>query len=264
MPARVAPRTLRGVGGAPLVGRAEREPRDACRRQLGLPERGAHRLRNVARIAVARSEARLRHLHGTLRVGAPEVRELLGDGRRRHELGDHAVRADRDRGRAVAEERLQLRLGLGEPRIGRDDQRAPDAARPDRVDRGAERRDAGPHGAAEVRDGSRARQVGGGRDDARHLLLEIRRARAGEVESIEVGGVGTVEARERRVDGHGEGVLVETGDRAPAGRHAGAPRLSDHGPVEAPTRNVRRDAGDAGHRRSRDIYYSVPGQASGP
>src|SRR5207245_4818571 len=88
----------------------------------------------------------------------------------------------------------------------------------------------------------------------RHLLLEIRRAPAGEVESIEVGGAGTVEARERRVDGHGERVLVEPGDRAPPGRHAGAPRLSDHGPVEAPARNVRRDAGDAGHRRSRDIY----------
>src|SRR5262249_42018108 len=112
---------------------------------------------------------------------------------------------------------------------------------------GPERSQAGTRGAAEVGRGDGARQVDRGGDDARHLLLQVRSARAREGEPVEAGGGGVAEARERRVHRHRERVLVDGRDRATARRRARAPGLGDEAAIETAAREVNAETGYSDH-----------------
>ena len=100
---RVAADALRSVRGGARVGHRETQLRYPRRRQLGPAQRGADCLRQVARDAVLIAEARIGDLEVALVVGAPEVRELLGDRRRAHQLGDRVLPAYRRADRTVPE-----------------------------------------------------------------------------------------------------------------------------------------------------------------
>ena len=99
--------------------------------------------------------------------GAPEIGELLGHRGGRDELGNDAFAPDHDRCRAVAEERLELGLGLGETRVGSDYQGGGTASPTHAVERRAQRPEAGPHRSGEVRDRDLTGEIRSGGDDAR-------------------------------------------------------------------------------------------------
>src|SRR4029079_4047180 len=71
------------------------------------------------------------------------------------------------------------------------------------------------------------------RDDARHLLLLIGRAGAGEVAAVDGRWLPTLDARDAGVDPCRERVLVDGGDGSAAGCRATTPGLGDQCPVEA-------------------------------
>src|SRR5262249_60483388 len=96
--------------------------------ERGPPERERDRVAHVARVAVGGSETRFGHLQVALLVGAEDIGELFAHRGGGDELRHDVVLPDGDRERAVAQQRLELRLGLDAPPIRRHHGRRPAAS----------------------------------------------------------------------------------------------------------------------------------------
>jgi len=163
---------------------------------------------------------------------------------------------------AVADEDLELRLGLRHPRIRRGDETRADRA----GTHGVERRSQGCQSRArrprEVGDDDVTPAIERRRHHARHLLLEVRRARAGEVDGVDAARVRVAEAHRTGLDGERERVLVRSRD-GPRSRGSLAPGLPDQRAIETAPRKVRAKTRDSDHAARHLSQRAAPVPAHG-
>src|SRR5262249_15539375 len=121
-----------------------------------------------------------------------------------------------------------------------------DGARLDGVESEPERRGAAAEGAADVGGKHAGWQIHHGGEDGRARLLRVRRRGGGKEAGADGSHVALVERAERRLDGHGQAVLVVVGHRA-LPRPAHAPDGAEGVRSEAITGHVSRCLYDSNH-----------------